>query len=270
MTEEQYKEALLKHVEDFGWQRDGVGNLKGEAEIDIPSGYRFTGPEGTRKLMEVYGNPPTDREYGLIAPENLDWIVVFEFDESGYVKDDEKDSIDAPKLLESMRENQELGNRYRAEQGLDELTITGWAQEPLYNEETHNLEWALTLRNSGGGETVNFNTRLLGRKGVMEVVLVCNPDELGSILPTYQKLIDGYRYTEGNGYAEYQKGDKVAKYGLAALMVGGGAAIAAKTGLFAGLFKVLAKGGKAVYLGIAALFAGIIKGFKRLFGNGGE
>ncbi|MCB1062502.1 MAG: DUF2167 domain-containing protein [Verrucomicrobiae bacterium] len=268
MTDEQYQKAFMDHIESFGWQRDGVGRLKGEAEIDIPSGFRFTGPKGAAQLMETYGNPASDREYGLIAPEGLEWCVLFEFDKSGYVKDDEKDSIDSSKLLSGMKKNQKEANRYRVDQGLDELTITGWAHEPSYNSDTNNLEWALNLLSSEGGETVNYNTRLLGRYGVMESVLICNPEDLEAVLPVYQDLIAGYRYTNGHRYAEYQSGDKIAKYGLTALIAGGGAAIAAKTGLFAGLFKIIAKGGKAVFLGIAALFAGVINAFKRLFGRG--
>ncbi|MCA9418776.1 MAG: DUF2167 domain-containing protein, partial [Candidatus Omnitrophica bacterium] len=221
MTPEQLQKAFMDHVEAFGWQREGVGDLKGEAEIEVPTGFRFTGPDGARQLMEFYGNPPSDREFGLIAPENLEWCVLFEFDKSGYVKDDEKDSIDADKLLQGMRDNQNAANEYRRQQGLDELTITGWAREPYYNEETNNLEWALNLQSSEGGQTVNYNTRLLGRYGVMESVLICDPSALATVLPTYQDLIAGYRYKDGHLYSEYKKGDKIAKYGLTALIVGG-------------------------------------------------
>lgn len=268
MTEEDYEAQFLAEVEKFGWQREGVGKLKDEGEIDIPPGFRFSGPEGAQGLMELYGNPPTDREYGVIAPENLDWCVLFEFDESGYVKDDEKDSIDPEKLLKGMRDTQDAANEYRRENGMDELNITGWAHPPYYNEDTNNLEWALTLESSSGGSTVNYNTRLLGRYGVMESVLICNPEDLESILSTYQGLIAGYRYQDGHQYAQYQDGDKLAKYGLTALIVGGGTAVAAKTGLLAGLIKIISKGGKAAIAGIIALFAGIVAGFKRLFGNG--
>ena len=81
-------------------------------------------------------------------------------------------------------------------------------------------------------------------------------------------MLEGFDYKAGNKYSEYKKGDKVAKYGIAALVVGGGAAVAAKTGLFAVFFKFLAKGGKAVWIGIVAVFAGIWAGIRRLFGRG--
>ena len=104
--------------------------------------------------MEVYGNPATDREFGLISPTGLEWCVLFEFDKSGYVKDDEKNSIDAPKLLRGMQSNQKAANSYRVEQGLDELTITGWTKESTYNEKTKYESPGLPCEDCGGLMTV--------------------------------------------------------------------------------------------------------------------
>ncbi|MCB1235846.1 MAG: DUF2167 domain-containing protein [Verrucomicrobiae bacterium] len=267
----EMEKKFMEHVEGFGWEREGAGKLKSEAEITIPPGYRFTGTKGTQQLMEVYGNPKTDREYGLIAPESLDWFVVFEFEKSGYVKDDEKDEINdafARKLLKSMQDNDKASNAQRRELGYPALHTRGWAKPPFYNEATNNLEWALDLESEDGGRTINFNTRLLGRYGVMESVLVCDPEQLDAVMPEYQNLIAGFQYRGGHRYAEYKSGDKVAKYGLTALIVGGGAAVAAKTGLLAAFAKAIAKGGKAIVVGIVALFAGIWKAIKRFFGHG--
>lgn len=270
MTEEEAQKAFLEGMESLGWQRDGVGKLKSEAQISIPPGYRFTGTDGTQQLMTAFGNLKTDREYGLIAPENLDWFVVFEFEKSGYVKDDEKDQIDetfARDLLKSMQENDAPANAARKKMGYPALRTLGWAKPPFYNESTNNLEWALELESEGGGRTVNFNTRLLGRYGVMESVLVCDPDILDEVLPEYQKLIAGFQYQDNHRYAEYRSGDKVAEYGLTALIVGGGAAVAAKTGLLATLFKFFAKLGKGAILVVAVVVAGIAKVFKGIFGR---
>ena len=141
-----------------------------------------------------------------------------------------------------------------------ELTLIGWEQEPHYNEATHNLEWALRLE-SEGQPIVNYNTRLLGRRGVMEVSLVVEPDALHATLPTYQGLLEGFHYKTGETYAEYRQGDKLAQYGLAALVLGGAAAGAAKLGLFTWLIVFLKKGWKLVVAGIAAVGAGIKKMF---------
>lgn len=271
-TPEQ-REAELKKlhemVESFGWTRQGMGDIGGMAQIAIPQGYRFTGAAGASKMLEFYGNPPSDRYLGLLATEDFrEHSIIFEFDDIGYVKDDEKDSLNADALLATMRENQEYSNERRKEMGLDELEITGWAVPPRFNDQTKNLEWALILRSKqDGGSTINHNTRLLGRKGVMEVTLMCAPEELEGLLPSYQQILGGFAYQQGETYAEFREGDKMAKYGLTALVAGGAAVAAGKMGLFAklaGFFGKLGKGIVVVILGIGVALKGL---FSKLFGG---
>ena len=111
------------------------------------------------------------------------------------------------------------------------------------------------LENERGENIVNYNTRLLGRSGVMAVTLVASQDQLESILDGYQQALATYTYTKGHQYAEWTKGDKIAKYGLTGLVVGGGAALAAKTGLLAKFWKLLL----VPIIAIAAFFKKIFK-----------
>ena len=87
---------------------------------------------------------------------------MFEFEDVGYVKDDEKDSLDANALLESIKQGTEAGNKERRKRGWATMTILGWETPPRYNETTHNLEWAIRGQ-SEGEPVINHNTRLLGR-----------------------------------------------------------------------------------------------------------
>ena len=70
----------------------GTGDL-GHAEFDVPEGYQLTDGKGTREILAAMGNIVGDSEVGLLMPLNTNstWLVVFEFDDSGYVKDDDKD-----------------------------------------------------------------------------------------------------------------------------------------------------------------------------------
>lgn len=239
-----------------------VGDLEGIANINVPEGYVFTGGPDTRKLMEAFGNPINDTEVGLISPPDLEWFVVFEFSEVGYVKDDEKDELDASALLSSIKRGNDQANDVRSQMGLAPLNIIGWEKEPAYNEETNLLEWAVRAE-SEGHEIVNYNTRLLGRKGVMEVALVTGPEELAANLPKFRTLLAGYSFSSGHKYAEYQPGDAVAKYGLAALVAGGAAVGAAKLGLFAWIAVMFKKIWKLLILAAIAVVAWI----RKLFGG---
>ena len=133
-----------------------------------------------------------------------------------------------------------------------------WEIPPRYNEQTHNLEWAIRGE-SEGRPVINYNTRLLGRKGVMEVNLVIEPEKLVAALTAYQALLTDYSYKQGERYAEYRSGDKLAKYGLAALITGGAAAVAVKTGLFASLILFFKKAAKFVVIAVVAVIAWLKK-----------
>jgi len=47
------------------------------------------------------------------------------------------------------------------------MAIIGWEQQPATTKATHNLEWAIRGE-SEGAPVINYNTRLLGRGGVVE------------------------------------------------------------------------------------------------------
>ena len=98
-----FAQSANPELDAIKWQKGPSGARVGSvAEIKLPEGYMFAGPEDTKKLMIMTQNPPTGKELGFITPESLEWFFIFEFDDSGYVKDDEKANLDAQKLLDSM------------------------------------------------------------------------------------------------------------------------------------------------------------------------
>lgn len=261
----QKEKAFLDKIESFGWTREGFGKLGSRAQVAIPRGYRFTNGDGAREMMRLYDNIPNDSLLGMLTTEGFGPWIVFSFDDSGYVRDDEKDKLDADALLKSLKEGQERANERRKELGIGTLEILGWAVPPHFNDQTKNLEWATRARGDEGGISVNYQTRLLGRHGVMAVTLVCEPEEMEGLLPQYQATIGTFQYTDGESYAEYRSGDKVAKYGLTALIAGGAAVAASKMGLFAFLGAKLAKLGKGLIVIVLAIGAACKKIFTKLF-----
>jgi uncharacterized membrane-anchored protein len=235
---------------------DGVNFLKGpsvgelgiNAQVKLPDGYIFADAKDTRTIMEMNRNTVSGRELGFIAPSDDFWFVVFEFDDVGYVKDDEKDSLDADAILESIRTATEEGNKERAKRGWPAMTVLGWEQRPHYDDVTKNLAWAVRAQ-SDGDPVVNYNTRLLGRGGVMEVTLVTDPASLTQTLPKFKSMLSGFDFKQGHRYAEFSAGDKTAAYGLTGLIVGGGTAVLVKSGAFKWIWKALI----AVGIGVAAL-----------------
>jgi uncharacterized membrane-anchored protein len=249
------------------WQEGpGTGDLGGIAEISLPEGYRFTGSEGAKRFMELTQNPPSGRELGVLIPSVKDtkdfWFVIFEFKDIGYVKDDEKDKLDSAALLSSIREGNEQANKVRKQRGWQTLDIVGWEREPFYDPKSHNLTWAIRGRTPGQqDDVVNYSTRVLGRRGTMNVDLVLEPQLVASVIPQFDNLIGGFTYKQGNRYAEFAKGDKVAAYGLTALVAGGVGAAAVKSGLLGKLWKLIVFG----VLALVALIKRIFAALRRMF-----
>lgn len=224
------------------------GDLGTTAQVQVPAGYVFAGGNDTRLIMEQMQNPTNGRELGFVAPAGEDWFAVFEFNPVGYVKDDEKGSLDADAMLESIKAGAEEGNKERVKRGWPTMTILGWEHPPRYDETTHNLEWAVRAE-SEGLPVINYNTRLLGRGGVMEVTLVTDPSTLADTLPKFKTMLSGFDFNQGQKYNEFRAGDKMAAYGLTGLIVGGGTAALVKSGAFKWIWKAVVAG----VVGVAAL-----------------
>lgn len=229
------------------------------AQIQIPEGYQYTGRAGSQIWNQLTQNPP-DNTIGMLMPTSDDssWFLCFEFDEIGYVKDDEKDELDADAILESIREGTEQSNEYRRSQGWGTIETVGWIVAPKYDASTNNLVWALRLRDvESQTENSNYSIRLLGRSGVMNVTLVDGVDSMQASVAEVNNLLSGYEFKPGHKYAEFQDGDKLAEYGLTGLIAGGAAVAAVKSGLFGKLMAMIGKFAKLIFIGVAAIGASI-------------
>lgn len=240
-----------------GWKTGPLmGELGNVAEINVPEGFVFTDGNGTRKFMELTENLTSGKEIGTVATADLRWFVIFEFSEIGYVKDDEKEELDADALLKSMRESTEAANQTKKSRGWSTMTLLGWATPPKYDESTNNLEWASRLQDDASKNiSVNHFIRVLGRQGVMEVGLVTSPDDYAAALPESKKLLGAFSFKAGQKYSEFRQGDRIAAIGLTGLITGGAIAAAAKTGLLAKIFKVGVKPLILIGTGVAAALA---------------
>ena len=230
----------------------GSERIGSQAQIKTEAEFAFLDEASSRKFLELTGNIPEDDLYVLASTAN-DWWATFSFEPMGYVKDDDK--IDAEELLASIKSGDEASNEERRRLGISELVTDGWAVPPHYDSQSKQLEWGVRLL-SEGEPVVNYTVRILGRTGVMNATLVADEETLQADVKSFKASLAGFEFNSGERYAEFREGDRVAEYGLAALIVGGGAAIAAKSGL-------LAKFWKLIVLGVAGLAGALKKFFER-------
>jgi uncharacterized membrane-anchored protein len=244
-------------------------DLGHDVSVDLPGAYALLPKEPAAKALEANGSLYNENLLGIIAgaDHSTEWFAVLRYDEEGYVKDDEK--VDAAELLSSLKEGTETANEERKKRGFPALTIDGWEEPPGYDKAQHHLVWAL-LVSDPEGKSVNYNTRILGRRGFVSLNLVTDPTKLAMHKPHAATLLGGTKFSKGARYEDFNSStDKVAEYGLAGLVMAGaglGAAKLVKLGLLAKFWKVIVAAliaGKKLVV-VAAVAVGAF--LKRLFG----
>lgn len=253
-------QAILEEMRKLSWQKEGAGQISTKATIAIPKEHVFLDSKNTRRFLELTGNPPRDDHY-TFAPSSLDWFAIFNFSDTGYIKDDEK--INPDDLLRTLKQSDAPGNEERKRLGMSAIYTDGWQIAPHYDPETKRLEWGVRLKTQSGHFVVNYTARLLGRSGVMSATLVSDPDTLSKDVVDFKRSLEGFSYTAGEKYGEYKAGDRVAEFGLAALIVGGAAALATKKGFWGAIVAFFAAFWKVIVGVVVALLAGLGSIFKR-------
>jgi len=264
--EAQMAEAV-KAVEASQIKGPNQITLRDQAVLKLPAGYIWVPEPAASKLMKAMGNRPDERELGLVFPESEqeNWMIVAEYEASGYIKDDDAKKWDVDELFKSLKEGTEAANTERREQGFEELEIIGWVEKPNYAADTHRLIWSMSARSKGSPAdapmSINYNTYALGRDGYITLNLITRLDAVGADKRHAQVLLDALGYNDGKRYADFNAStDKVAEYGLAALV---GGLAAKKLGMFALAAGFFAKFAKVILLAGAGLVAVFTKFFKR-------
>jgi uncharacterized membrane-anchored protein len=246
--------------------REGKIKLPGDiATLDLPASFRYLDPADTARLLsDGWGNPPGAKSLGMIVPAGVNplseagWGVVVTYDKDGHVKDDDADKINYTDLLKEMQEGMADNNKVRKEQGYPAMVLVGWAEPPRYDQGQHKLYWAKELHTEGSKDNgLNYNIRVLGREGVLVLNAVAGMDQIAQVKQEMQKVTAFTEFTPGNRYADFNAGtDKVAEYGIAALVAGG---VAAKLGFFGKLFALLLAFKKVILIGVAAVGSWVYK-----------
>jgi uncharacterized membrane-anchored protein len=229
--------------------------LRDQATLQLPQGYGFVPTREAAQLMEAMGNSENEHFIGLIMPPHAgeddaeDWMVSVDYDPAGYIKDEDAKNWNADELLQNLKDGTEAANENRVRLGIPALEVTRWIEPPAYDAATQRLVWSVEGRDKGAAadadNTVNYNTYVLGREGYVSLDLITSSSKIDSQKAVARNLLAAVSFNDGKRYADYDaSSDKVAAYGLAAL-VGGVAAkklglLALGAAFFAKFFKLIA------------------------------
>jgi uncharacterized membrane-anchored protein len=243
------------------------------ATIEQTVGFRFLDNSDTQTfLTKIWGNPPgAGRDaLGLIIPTDADplsddgWAVVINYDPSGYVSDEEAGKISYDELMDKMKKDTAEASKKRIDQGYGNMELLGWARRPFYDVSQKKLYWAKRLRfDNSPEETLNYEIRILGRKGVLDLNIIASMGALPQIDKRVDAILSMIHFNKGNTYAEFNPNvDEAAAYGLAGLIAGG---VLTKAGFFKGLLAVLFASKKLIGVLILGALGGLWAAIKLLF-----
>jgi uncharacterized membrane-anchored protein len=239
--------------------------LAGQAVLKLPAGMAYVPQPAAGRLMQALGNGADSSLLGLVrGTGDNHWMVVARYEPSGYIKDDDARDWNVDDLFKSLKDGTEEGNKERQKMGFPPLEIVGWVQKPSYDAATHRLVWSMAARTPGESEaeqSINYNTYALGREGYVSLNLITSRSDIERDKPAAHSLLSALNFNDGKRYGDFNAStDKVAEYGIAALVAG---VAAKKLGLFAVILAFAAKFFKIILVAGAGLLAVVAKFFKR-------
>lgn len=237
----------------------------GVASLNIPEGFMFLDASQSREvIVDLWENPPGAAEgvLGMIIPAGTTvtdhpYAFVVEYDAMGYVSDEDADDIDYEEMMTEMKKDDVEENRQRKEAGYGALDLVGWAAPPFYDKERKVLHWAKELHaEEADGNTLNYNVRVLGRKGVLILNAVAGMEALEEVKQNIPAVLSMASFNAGHTYEEFDSNvDEVAAWTVGGLVAG---KVLAKAGILALLLKNI----KLVFIALAAAGAGLMRFFK--------
>jgi len=236
------------------------------ATLHLGEKYHYLSPEVASQLLQMWGNPPDLNTQGAIHPADVHplgeggWAVFLTYVDDGHIDDSDANEIDYDDLLKDMKEGTEANNEAREAEGYPAMHLISWAEPPRYDAATKKLFWAKEISSEDSTtHYLNYDVRVLGREGVLSMEAVAPMDQLQQVRTDMRPLLELAEFNEGYRYAEFDaKTDRMAEYGLGALIAGG---VAAKLGFFGKLFALLVAFKKIILVGLIAVGGWIAKLF---------
>jgi uncharacterized membrane-anchored protein len=268
------EKGVTRFLESLKPQRGGIDLGGAGARLELGKGYYFLDGKDAGRVLTAWGNPKEASEgiLGMIFPvghtplDDKIWGAVITYADTGYVSDKDARKTSYDDVLKQLREGEDDDNKEREKQNLKPIKLVGWGQPPSYDAARHTLIWARELQAGSEAEHVlNYDVRILGRKGVLSLNMVAGMSQLAEVRTAAADLQAVAAFRPGSRYIDFKEGtDKRAAYGLAGLILAGaGLAVAKKAGLIAIALLFLKKGVVVIAAGLAAIGAW----FRKLFGG---
>ena len=237
------------------------------AQLNIPQGFKFLNATQSKYVLsDLWGNPKRDDILGIIFPASATpfttdstYAFIISYDDMGFVKDYDAKELKYDDMLKDMQKEEKEANIERAKNGYQPIHIIGWASTPFYDAKNKVLHWAKEIKfgEALDGNTLNYDVRILGRKGVLSLNAIANMKDISIVKADIDKVLKMAEFTNGNTYSNFDAStDKIAAYTIGGLVAG---KILAKVGfwiLIAKFWKLIVAGVVGAWYAVKKFFLG--------------
>ena len=187
--------------------------LNNEDSIRQYDFWSFGLDDGLKDFYSFYYPDPSNNDVGIQFYGLL-------FNDDGYIKIDDWDQVKPDDLLNEKKENAKINNEIRKERGLETVEDVVWVEKPTLDKEYNMISYSFKVV---WGNQTNINTfvLMLGKSGYTEFEILAsyeNEDEFKASKQLIRHLKQNFKYNPELEYKDYKPGDKVAAYGIAALV----------------------------------------------------
>jgi uncharacterized membrane-anchored protein len=257
-------EQRTAEFNNMHWVSDTTQKLSdSNSTIVLPPGYMMVvGAEAERFVFLANGVHESTTEAAVVNTGNYD-SVIFEFIDDGYVTSDDWNEVDAVSMLDSIKQSTADANTDRRKQGIEELTVIGWLQEPTLDRQTNTVFWAIEGAGAESGPVVNAIALRLGRFGYERLNWITSPEQYKSAGTDLDVMLRAHSFDPGARYVDYVSGDKVAGYGIASLVAAVAGAKLAKAAGVGAILLLLKKFMGVAIVAVVAVLAGAWRAITR-------
>jgi uncharacterized membrane-anchored protein len=257
-TRSEHQSIAKQEFAKMHWVAGTQKLAQSHGTFTVPrGGTMVSGAEAVRADNLINGTDDTSTE-GFVELKHRS--LYLSYTDEGFVTADDWKDVNADELLKNIRDSTDEANEQRTKSGVSALHIDGWVQKPVFDEARKSVRW-VTRAHDDHGSLVNAVALQLGRHGYERFTLVSDGSDPKGDAAQLAAAVQAYRFDKGFRFSDYVPGDKVAGYGIAALVGTAAGATIAKTVGFGAILLLI----KKFFLVFVALGLGAFRYLKGMF-----
>lgn len=225
------QEEVYNKVLTFDWTSSDLSSqiniINSKASLDLSSFYYVDILDNYSQVQQLmyWSNgieyPRTTHYLDIYLTDDSSYTVnIDKFIDDGFIKGDDWNDVDAEKFLKELRQASIENNKVRIKNGYSAVEDINWHIKPYYNKTLGYVFYSLLVKFDNGSETYNSTAMVLGRKGYTDITFLFK-DNIAHLMPAeIDKVVKSFQYNQGLQYSDFKSGDKIAAYGVGALVAG--------------------------------------------------